>query len=676
MARGAKCTIGVDTGGTFTDLVAYTDGEFRVAKLPSTPDDPARAVVEGVHELGGPRADQHVVHGTTVALNALLSGRTARTALVTNRGFADVLEIARQDRPELYALHPAKPSPLVPRELRFEVNSRIWPKLDGSGYETVARPTKAELARLVRDLRRARPQSIVIGLLHSYARPEIERELARALRPLGVPLTLSAEILPEHREYERFSTAAVNAALEPLVRDYLRSLGARLAPARLSVMQSAGGTLAAERAAEQCARILLSGPAGGVVGAARAAHEAGFERMVGFDMGGTSTDVAFHGARTRLAGEARRIAGHAVGVPMLDIHTIGCGGGSLVEVDADGVLHVGPKSAGADPGPVCYGKSDRLTVTDAHVLLGHVARGAFLGGALELDVERVARAFEKLARRLGTPPHAAAEIVLEVARASMRRALGVMTMQRGEDPRAVPLVGFGGAGGLHAAALAESASMPCALVPRFAGLLSAYGMATADALAERSASVLTLLSRLSARELAARVGELARAARAELLADGQPARAIELEPSADVRYAGQSFELGVPLSRTRGGATPAALVRAFTEAHRALYGFVLDGREIELVQLRVRARVAARVPRADPPRRRASAERARLGERAARFGRHGLVRRTPVFDQARMPPGSGVAGPALIEDFSGTTLVPPGWRARVVGGGHLLLARR
>ncbi|MCC6409105.1 MAG: hydantoinase/oxoprolinase family protein [Planctomycetes bacterium] len=667
MARPSVRTIGVDTGGTFTDLVACDDGRTEVAKLASTPDDPARAVVDGIARLGGPRARDHVVHGTTVALNALLTGRTARTALVTNRGFGDVIEIARQDRPELYALHPVKPRPLVPRERRFEVDSRIWPRLDGDGYDVIAKPSRRELAKLVRDIRRARPESIAIGLLHSYARPEIEEELARALRPLGIPLSLSAAILPEHREYERFSTAVVNAALLPLVREYLAGLERRVAPARLSVMQSAGGTLAAKRAAEQCVRILLSGPAGGVVGAARAAREAGFERMVGFDMGGTSTDVAFHGARTRLAGSARQLAGHAIAVPTLDIHTIGCGGGSLVEVDSDGVLHVGPKSAGADPGPVCYGKSDRLTVTDAHVLLGHVAQGAFLAGELRLDVDAVQRAFEKVAKKLGTKPHQAAEIVLEVARASMRRALGVMTMQRGEDPHSVPLVGFGGAGGLHAAALYASLSMPCALVPRFAGLLSAYGMATADALAERTESVLAPLAALPRRELAARVARLAREARAELVADGHPSRAVEIDAGADVRYAGQSFELGVPFSTELGA--------AFGRAHRALYGFALDGREIELVALRVRARVHAALPPVRAPRRRGLAREALRGERAARFGRAGLVRSTPVFDQARMPAGSHAEGPALIEDFSGTTLVPPGRVGRIVAGGHVLLER-
>ncbi len=659
--------IGVDTGGTFTDLVAWRGDRFEVAKLASTPRDPADAVVRGVRELGGPRADDHVVHGTTVALNALLTGRVARTAFVTNRGFADVLEIGRQDRNELYALHPTKTAQLVPRELRFEVDSRIWPKLDGAGFERVAKPTARELARLAKRLRAAKVESIAIGLLHSYADANDEREIANALASLDVPLTLSGELLPEHREVERFSSAVVNAALVPLVRDYLAGLSSRLLPARLSIMQSSGGTIAARRAANESVRILLSGPAGGVVGAARAAREAGFERMVGFDMGGTSTDVAFHGARARLQGVSQKIAGHPIAVPMLDIHTIGCGGGSLVQVDAGGVLHVGPSSAGADPGPVCYGKSDRPTLTDAHVMLGHIAKGVFLGGGLELDVDAVTRAFEKLGRKLGLSAHDAAHAVIDVARAGVRRALSVMTMQRGEDPRAVPLVAFGGAGGLHAAALAQSLSMPCAVVPRFAGLLSAYGMATADALAERTSSVIEPLAKWSKRDLDHAFDELARSAREELIADGHRSRAIEIEPSYDLRYVGQSFELGVARARDP--------IEAFHASHAAMYGFRLEDTEVELVALRVRAVVRTPPERHRPIRSLRLARRSAIGRRGARFDGDRRSRMVEVHEQARVEPGQYVLGPALIEDFSGTTIVPPRWRARSSSGSHLVLER-
>jgi N-methylhydantoinase A len=676
--------VGVDTGGTFTDLVALRDGELRVEKVPSTPDDPARAVLDGLERLGldGGR----VVHGTTVALNALLTGDIARTALVTCRGMADLLEIGRQDRPELYALHPRKPQSLVPRELRFEVASRAWPDPTGSpgALVEVERPGARDLGALRAALRRAAPESVAICLLHSYADPGLEERVAEALRPLGVPLTCSAGLHREYREVERFSTAVVNAALVPRVQRYLERLGNALGDARLELMQSSGGTLPAAQAAREPVRVLLSGPAGGVVGAARAAREAGFERMVGLDMGGTSTDVAYHdaGARAALAREPVRVGGHVVATPSLDIHTIGCGGGSLLEVDAGGVLHVGPRSAGADPGPVAYGRSDVPTLTDAHVLLGHVAPGRFLGGRLELDLDGVRRAFERLGRRLGVTPEEAALGALDVARAAMRRALGVMTMQRGSDPREVPLVAFGGAGGLHAAALAGSLDMPGALVPRDPGVLSAFGMAVADALQDLSASVLAPLEALPARQRGALARELAGEGRALLRAAGHRTGSIEVEVALALRYAGQSFELEV------ADALPprpvAELAERFHREHERLYGWRLPGEPIELVHVRVRAVVRSPAPRPQRVRARPLPSRALVGRRPALFalppGASRRLARRPatvgVIDRAALAPGHAFDGPALVEEFSGTTVVPPSWRARVTAGGHLLIVPR
>jgi N-methylhydantoinase A len=491
--------IGVDTGGTFTDLVRIDSrGELELHKLPSTPDDPARAVLDGLAHWPAERK-RRVVHGTTVGLNALLSGNTARTALVSGRGFSDLLEIARQDRPELYALHPIKQAPLVPRELRFEIDARLWPDpKDPRRMLEVEKPSAAALALLRKQLAAAKVESIAVCLLHSYADPRQEERIARALRPLGVPVTTSSSLVREYREYERFSTAVVNAALSPLMRRYLESLGRRIGDTPLELLQSNGGKLPAARAAVEPVRVLLSGPAGGVVGASRAASEAGWTRLLSLDMGGTSSDVAFQDLDPRgesvFRERSSRVGGHALAVPALDMHTIGCGGGSLVHVDSGGALHVGPQSAGADPGPVCYGRSDRLTVTDAHALLGHLGSGRFLDGALELDHDGVARAFEKLARRVSSTPHAAAFAVLAAARASMRRAIAVMTMQRGIDPRGVPLVAFGGAGGLHAIELARAVGMPAALVPRHPGALSALGLACARARVERSRSVLARAS--------------------------------------------------------------------------------------------------------------------------------------------------------------------------------------
>jgi len=674
-------TIGVDTGGTFTDLVLLEADGPKFEKLSSTPLEPARAVLEGVARLIGPSlaglADAHVVHGTTVALNALLTGQIARTAFVTNAGFRDLIEIGRQDRPELYALHPRKPEPLVPRELRFEVAQRSWPDPEpgARGLVQVAEPSAPELAALARELRGARVESIAIGLLHAYAEPGIEERVAAALEPLGVPITLSARILREHREYERFSTACVNAALVPRMRSYLRELADSLCGARLSLLQSSGGTLPAALAAGEPVRVLFSGPAGGVVGAARAARQAGFERLVGLDMGGTSTDVSFQDAARRGSpvSTAVRVAGHPVAVPSLDLHTIGCGGGSLVEVDASGVLHVGPRSAGADPGPVAYGRSEQPTTTDAHVLLGHIDAGAFLGGRLTLDRESVRTAFERLGRKLGVAPEAAAQGVLDVARAAMRRAIGVMTLQRGEDPRALPLVAFGGAGGLHAAALAQSLGMRCALVPFGPGVLSALGMAQADAIRDLSESVLAPLARIGPAERRAALQRLAAEGRAQLVDEGFGAREVEIEASLELRYAGQSFEIAIGDSIALGARDPA---RAFHAEHERLYGYRLEEREIELVNLRVRAAVRRAAPEPASVRARALGHEARAGERPAWFDLAGKPRRirTPVLDRARLAPGHRFEGPALVEEFSGTTLVPPRWTARVTSGGHLLLA--
>ncbi len=660
-------TIGIDTGGTFTDLVALERGEPVVAKTPSIPADPARALLDALALVGGARRGERVVHGTTVALNALLTGALARVALVTNAGFEDLLEIGRQERPHIYALHPAKPAPLVERRLRFGVAERSWPDPAGEGVLRVERAGRAELARLARRLAASGAESVAVCLLHAWADPSVERELAGRLRACGLPTTCSAELLREHREVERFSTAVVNAALVPRMRAYLGSLAERLAPARLELLQSSGGTIDAARAADEPVRVLFSGPAGGVVGAAAAAFEAGLEDFVAIDVGGTSTDVAFHevGAQAaRRPVEPLRVAGHPVAVPSLDIHTIGCGGGSLVELDAGGALHVGPESAGADPGPMAYGKSERLTLTDAHLLLGHIASGRFLGGALALDEARVARAFEALGKRAGARPAAAAQAVLEVARAGVRRALGVMTMERGQDPRRLPLVAFGGGGGLHAAALAASLGMRAALVPRHPGALSARGLCAARPLADAERAVLEPLERWPAARRRAAQRALAREARARLAAGGTRAGGrVLLEHALDLRYRGQSFEIAVP---DAGDAQ-----ERFHRAHEALYGYRLE-RPIELVCLRARALVREARERPTRPRARRLPAEAVLGERRVWLGRSVPVR-ARVIDRDALSPGCAFEGPAVIEEYSGTTLLPPGWRASVTAGGHLLL---
>jgi N-methylhydantoinase A len=664
--------LGVDTGGTFTDVVAERAGELEVTKLPSTPDDPAGALLEGTARLGRAGEADHVVHGTTVALNAVLTGDVGRAALVTGEGFADLLEVGRQDRPEIYEMHPVRPAQLVPRARRFEVASRAWPAADEhgrwtGGMERVARPSAAELRRLAERVKRSRAEGVAVCLLHSWALPELEEEVGRALSKLGIPITLSAALVPEHREVERFSTAVVNAALAPRMQRYLGPLAERLGGSRLSILQSSGGTLPAERAGREPVRVLLSGPAGGVVGAVRAAREAGLGGIATLDMGGTSTDVAFHSGSDTARGfrtpDPVRVGGHPIAVPTLDVHTVGCGGGSLVRVDEGGALQVGPGSAGASPGPVCYGASDVPTVTDAHVFLGHVAEGAFLEGRLPLDTQAVQRAFERLGKDLGVSPLRAARGVLEVARASMRRAVSVMTMQRGEDPRSLSLVAFGGAGGLHAAALADSLGMPGALVPTHPGLLSAIGMTAADALREEALTILAPLADWGARRRKGALAELAERGRAALADAGHPPSRVRVERSLDLRYRGQSWELSVP--------DRADAEAAFHAEHARLFGHALDGREVELVCLRVRASVPRPAPALARPRSRRLPAAAVRGTRAVDLGRRVQA---SLVDRAALAPGHRFEGPAVVEEVSATTLVPPLWTARVTAGGHLWLA--
>ena len=668
--------VGVDTGGTFTDLVLAIPGEpVRIAKVPSTPDDPGRALLEGLLELGVPGAPgATVVHGTTVALNALLTGRTGDAALVTNEGFEDLVEIDRQARPDLYAMEPRRPTPLIPRERRFGLRQRSWPAPGPGGrVEEAVRPTDAEIAELCDRVEASGARSIAICLLHSYADPEPERRVAHALTGRGLECTTSSGLIAEYREAERFSTAACNAALIPVVRAYLERLDGALPDARLEVLQSSGGGLSAARAASEPVRVLLSGPAGGVVGAARAAAAAGLDAIATLDMGGTSTDVAFHSRGAELSGLAEevRVAGHSIAVPTLDMHTVGCGGGSLARVDAGGVLRVGPDSAGADPGPVAFGRGGvQPTVTDAHVVLGRIApmdaEGGFLGGALQLDVDAANAAYDQLGAALGVDRLRAAEAVIDAANASMRRALGVMTMQRGRDPRATPLVAFGGGGGLAAAELARGLGMPAALIPASPGVLSAHGMTRAERSADRSASVLRPLREVTSERRAAILTDLRREA-LQAISEGEAlAHEPRFETSLSVRYRGQSYELSIPDCED-----PEA---AFHEAHEARFGWTLEEQEVQLVHVRLRATevLDGQPDRAKRPPATAHLEPA--GRRTVVFGGEALS--VEVHERARLEEGDRVVGPAIIEEYSGTTVLPPGFEASVVGGLGLLIKDR
>ena len=671
-----RVRVGVDTGGTFTDFVYHAGGRAKIFKVASTPDDPSRAIVEGLRrvarEAGARLRDLEVVHGTTVGTNALLERRGARAALVTTAGFEDVLVIGRQARGSLYDLDWARPAPLVGEDLRFGVRERV--AADGSVLEELK---DEEVAALVRKLRRAGVESVAVCLLFSFVRPEHERRIERALASElgGVPLSVSHKILPEYREFERTSTVTINAYLQPLMGSYLGRLGAHVAGRALRVMQSSGGSISARAAAAEPVRTILSGPAGGVVGATRAAVEAGFEDIITFDMGGTSTDVALcPGGRLRLTNEAS-VAGLPVAVPVLDIHTVGAGGGSIARVDAGGSLRVGPESAGAVPGPACYGRSELPTVTDANLVLGRFGGADLLGGEFKLDEGRAAGALTALAREMaaaGGREVSAAEAargVVRVVNAGMERALRAVSVERGFDPRACTLVTFGGAGGLHAAELARALRVPRVLVPREPGALSALGCLRADVV--KSLSRTLMLEVGGGADPAARVErafrEMEREARAALRREGFAEGRQRHSRSVAARYRGQSFELEVAWDGGR------RLVERFHREHEARYGYAQTADSVEVVSARLLSAGLVEQAAEARPRRSSASRGTAPPQRTARVHFDEGAREVAVYRREELRPGARLRSPCVVTEYSSTTLVPAGARAALDARGNLLI---
>jgi N-methylhydantoinase A/oxoprolinase/acetone carboxylase beta subunit len=611
--------LGVDVGGTFTDAVVVAGGRLHSAKAPTTPDDQSHGVMAAVGAaleaaaLAPPEVEAFA-HGMTVATNALLEGTGARTALVATEGFTDVVELGRQARAELYRLCAAHPAPLVPRERRFAAPERMGP-------EGVLRALAPAGAAAVADaVAGCAPEAVAVCLLHAYRDPAHELALGAALRERlgdGVHVSLSHDVVGTFREYERAATTEVDAALSPLLAAYLRRLLARASEAGLpepAIMQSGGGLADAATAAGHAALTVLSGPAGGAAAAALLAERCGEPDLVCFDMGGTSCDVCVVEGGTVREAPGREVGGRPLALPMVDIHTVGAGGGSVAWRDAGGALRVGPRSAGARPGPACYGRGgSEPTVTDANLVLGHLDPDVPLAGGVELDADAARTAVGELARELGLDLEACAAGIVRVANAEMVRALRVMTVERGVDPRAFALLAFGGAGPLHAAAIADELGMRRILVPRASGVLSALGLAAAERRRDQAQTVLLHGPALTRAALDVQDGEAA----------------------YDVRYRGQSFELTV-----RGcGPEPAAVREAFEAAHEERYGFRDDSGAIEVVTIRVR--------RAEPG---------------------------PPVDFAAGEPLQ-VEGPSVVRLPEATLVVPDGWRGRTDATGTLVLER-
>jgi N-methylhydantoinase A len=650
--------LGVDVGGTFTDLVALSEGNLITAKVPSTPQDQSEGVMRAIETSDvEPAAVLALAHGMTVATNALLERRGARTALVTTEGFRDVLEIARQNRPALYDLTQDRPPPLVPRGLRFMVDERMGPEGEISPLD------EESLDRAISAVRDAEVEAVAVCLLFAFMHPDHERRVGEALREAlpDLHVSLSSEVLPEFREYERFSTTAADAYLAPRLAAYFSNLAEKAEGAGVPgplIMQSSGGVVPIDDAISDAAGCVLSGPAGGVVGAAYVGSLGGYHDLLTFDMGGTSTDVA-----PIIEGEAQTttetvVAGVPIKLPMVDVHTVSAGGGSVAWADPGGALRVGPHSAGAEPGPASYGKGgEEPTVTDANLFLGYLADGAKLGGEVVLRRELSEKALASLGDELGLDAQEAALGILRVADAEMVRALRVISVERGLDPRDFALLAFGGAGGMHACALAEELGIETVLVPRAGGVLSALGLAISDLRRDYVSPLLSDLQDVEEDEFEGRFEEMEKAASGDL--DGP-----EHARRADLRYGGQSFEITVDAGSFE------KLKDRFHAAHEQRYGYRMDDETVELVNLRLISTVPVDKPELQEPE---PEDDAQAGEREANFD--GEWQGVAVLDRERMGEGSEVAGPAIVEFKESTCVVRPGWRGTVDGVGTLVLER-
>ncbi len=650
--------IAVDTGGTFTDCVYLQDGALRVLKVRSTPANPAGAVLAGLKNIAGGQP-LSLRHGTTVGTNAMLEGKGARVAFIATAGFEDTIAIGRQTRPRLYDWSVPAPICLVPPELRFGIPERVTAE-----GEILREPTEDDLATLAERISNSGAEAIAISLLFAFLRPENELRVEAALRPLGLPISTAHRILPEFREYERASTIVVNAYLAPRMGSYLLELEQQVAAhhtGSVEVMQSSGGIVPARLAAAEPVRTVLSGPAGGVIGAWRLARQSGFDRILGIDMGGTSTDVFLADADSEAGGpqltRESKVAGVPVSVPMLDIHTVGAGGGSLARFDPGGLLHVGPQSAGADPGPICFGRGTEPTVTDANLLLGRLGPEGFLDGAISLDIARARERFESSRGPLPSVEALAAGI-LRVVETGMERAIRVVSVERGHDPRRFALVAFGGGGPLHACALAKALQIETVLVPPLPGALSAVGILLSDSVRDISRTV--MLPGNAIDQLPAIFTALETTLPTDETGDSE-----SFERSLDLRYRGQGYELNLPY-------TPET-ANAFHQLHQRRFGFSDRARPLEIVTLRVRLRTPGPPYSPTPqPEILDDGAHALIAQRPVYFDGSWLP--TPIYARDRLHPGDRLAGPALIVEYSSTTVLPPACHLHVDGYGALLIS--
>ena len=660
--------VGIDVGGTFTDIAVLRDGALSVHKLPSTPGDPSVGITTGIGDIDIDVQDADFIHGSTVATNALLEGKGGRTALVTTMGFEDVLEIGRQNRADLYDLSMERPPPLAPWQLRFGLPERI--DYTGAILDDL---TPQSIDALVELLTEAEVDGVAVSFLFSFLNPIHEEMLAQRLAqlPNSPFVSISSRILPEFREYERTSTVVVNSYVGPVMARYLTQLESVLGRG-LRIMQSSGGSITASLAADQPVRTILSGPAGGVVGAFYTGVQAGYPDIITLDMGGTSTDVSLCPGRIKETTSAN-LGGYPVSVPMIEIHTVGAGGGSIARVDAGGALVVGPQSAGADPGPACYGKGERITVTDANLTLGRLRPDGFLGGRMALDLQRSEDLMTDLAGEVGASATDTALGIIRVVNSNMERAIRAISLERGYDPREFTLIPFGGAGPMHACELAVELGIPRVLVPGRPGILSALGVAIADVVKDYSRTVMLRGVDLDHTRLEEEFHGMEQQARAELVDEGLDADAMAPRRFLDVRYVGQSFELTVdcPPLIDQGDLT-STISSDFYQAHMQRFGYADDALPIEVVNLRLKLELAVDKPHLEPAAHQGNeSNHAIIGDVNVVFA-DGPVR-TALYNRDLLRTGNRIAGPALLLQLDTTIVVPPGWTGEIDPYGNLLL---
>ena len=652
--------LGIDTGGTFTDFIFYCDGSLLTHKVLSTPKAPELAILQGIKELGLMDTTLSIVHGSTVATNAVLEGKGVTTAYITNHGLGDVLSIGRQTRRELYNLQPEKSLPPVAKEYCLETGGRL-----SATAEMIEDLSQQDLDDLLIQIKHLAPQSVAINLLFSYLDDEAEKRIAEII-PENIFVSRSSEVLAEFKEYERGIATWLNSYVGPLVQGYLQRLKDALPKASIAVMQSAGGTIAAELAGQQAVHMLLSGPAGGLAAAKYMGDITSQQRLLTFDMGGTSTDVAMIDGELELSNEGE-IAGYPVAISMVDMHTIGAGGGSIASIDAGGLLQVGPESAGADPGPACYGNAElsqniAATVTDANLVLGRLRADAFLGGGMSLDIEAARQAIKPIADKLNLSIEEAAAGIISIANEHMAHALRVMSVQRGIDPKELSLVSFGGAGGLHVCALADALAMSKAMVPRYAGVLSALGMLVAPRARQLSQTFNNLLNKLNNKAIEKRFAELYQKGVLELKQEGVAEENTVAEYSLDCRYIGQSYFLNVKWINIESAE------KDFQALHEKRYGHKLD-LDVELVNLRLS--IKSKTENIELPLLKKS--KATQKNKIAKL--FGIDKDVPVFVRDDLACGEKIVGPALITETVSTTYLAEDWICEVDKNACLLLRK-